>query len=362
VPVFNLPVLYNNPSRFSRFGQGWGPIPLTALLRDSWFDMNSSFAIGVASGLAAALLFLVVRTGSVFALLLDMFAPLPLLIAALGWGPRSALIGMAAGTLVITALIPGAAGLIFGLGIALPAWVMGVLLMMHRREGDRIIFMPIGICLLATALINALMALCMAMMIGGDIEGLIKAFAQIIEAISEAHPDVLAPLGLSKDDLSKLMAQTAPPVFAALGVFSSIALLWLAASLVAMSGRLIRPWPDLALTTMPASVLVLTALSAVMSVVFDGFGGLYARCVFLALISAYILEGTGVLLVITRGMSIRAPVLTLFGVLTLILPPLAGPVLLGLAVMGIIDRMVGIRQRALLKLPSVLPQPPEEAA
>jgi len=330
-------------------------------MRDSWLDMNSPFTIGVASGLAAALLFLVVRTGSAFALLLDMFAPLPLLIAALGWGPRSALIGMASGTLVITALVPGAAGLIFGLGIALPAWVMGVLVMMHRHENDHVIFMPIGICLLATALINALMALCMAMMIGGDVDGLIKAFAQIIEAINTSHPDVLAPLGLSKDDLAKLLSQTAPPVLAALGVFSSVALLWLAASLVQMSGRLIRPWPDLALTTMPSSVLALTGLSAILSVVFEGFGGLYARCVLLALLSAYILEGMGVVLVITRGMSIRKPVLTLFGVLTLILPPLAGPVLLGLAILGIVDRMTGIRMRALSKLTPSAPPPPVEA-
>ena len=324
--------------------------------------MNSPFTIGVASGLAAALLFLVVRTGSAFALLLDLFAPLPLLIAALGWGPRSALIGMASGTLVITALIPGAAGLIFGLGIALPAWIMGVVVMMHRREDDRILFMPLGICLLASALINALMALCMGMMIGGDMDGLVRAFAQIIEAINTSHPEVLAPLGLSKDDLAKLMAQTAPPVFAALGVFSSVALLWLAGSLVEMSGRLVRPWPDLALTTMPASVLALTGLSAILSVVFDGFGGLYARCVMLALLAAYILEGTGVVLVITRGMSIRKPVLTLFGVLTLILPPLAGPVLLGLAILGITDRMAGIRQRALSRMSPLPPQPPIEAA
>ena len=158
------------------------------------------------------------------------------------------------------------------------------------------------------------------------------------------------------------MSQTAPPVFAALGVFSSVALLWLAGSLVEMSGRLVRPWPDLALTIMPASVLALTGLSAILSVVFDGFGGLYARCVMLALLSAYVLEGMGVVLIITRGMSIRKPVLTLFGVLTLILPPLAGPVLLGLAILGIIDRMAGIRQRALSKMFPVSPQPPIEAA
>ena len=331
-------------------------------MRDSWLDMNSSIPIGVASGLAAALLFLVVRSGSVFALMLDMFAPLPLLIAALGWGPRCALVGMASGTLFVTALIPGAAGLVFGLGIALPAWVMGVLIMMHRREGDRILFMPIGICLLATALINALMALCMAMMIGGDMEGLTKAFGQIIDAISTAHPDLLAPIGLSKDDLAKLMSQSAPPVFAALGVFTSTGLLWLAGSLVEMSGRLTRPWPDLALTSMPASVLALTGLAAILSVLFDGFGGLYARCVLLALVSAYILEGLGVVLVITRGMSTRTPILTLFAVLTLILPPLAGPVLAGLALLGIIDRMAGIRQRALAALlPVSTPQPPQEA-
>jgi hypothetical protein len=73
------------------------------------------------------------------------------------------------------------------------------------------------------------------------------------------------------------------------------------------------------------------------------------------------LEGMGVVLIITRGMSIRTPVLTLFGVLTLVLPPLAGPVLLGLAILGIVDRMTGIRMRALSKLTPSAPPPPVEA-
>ena len=57
----------------------------------------------------------------------------------------------------------------------------------------------------------------------------------------------------------------------------------------------------------------------------------------------------------------RRLLLTLFAALTLVLPPLAGPVLVGLALLGIIDRMVGIRQRALSRLAPVSPEPPQEA-
>ena len=131
-------------------GIGWGAFSPNRRVRDS-STMNGILPIGLASGLAAALLFLVVRTGSMFALVLDILAPLPILIAALGWGPRAALIGTAVGTLTISAIVAGLAGLVFGLGIGLPAWLMGILLLSHRKQDGFILFLPVGISLLPCA-------------------------------------------------------------------------------------------------------------------------------------------------------------------------------------------------------------------
>src|SRR6266581_2478979 len=63
--------------------------------------------IGLAAGCASALMFASIISGALISLLLFYLAPLPLMVAALGWGPLSATIG---GIAAATGL-----GAIFGL-------------------------------------------------------------------------------------------------------------------------------------------------------------------------------------------------------------------------------------------------------
>src|SRR3978361_472516 len=88
--------------------------------------------IGIVAGSASALMFASVISGALISLLLLYLAPLPLMVAALGWGPLSAAIGG-------TAAAPGL-GIIFGLpyciaftvAVALPAWWLGHLGLLAR--------------------------------------------------------------------------------------------------------------------------------------------------------------------------------------------------------------------------------------
>src|SRR5258706_14703433 len=78
--------------------------------------------IAIAAGSASALMFASIISGALISLLLFYLAPLPLMVAALGWGPISATIG---GIVAATGL-----GAIFGLPhfiafpvtAPLPAW------------------------------------------------------------------------------------------------------------------------------------------------------------------------------------------------------------------------------------------------
>src|SRR5882757_8703760 len=88
--------------------------------------------IAVAAGAASALMFASIVSGALISLLLLYLAPLPLMVAALGWGPLSATIG---GIAAATGL-----GVIFGLPhciafavtVALPAWWLGHLVLLGR--------------------------------------------------------------------------------------------------------------------------------------------------------------------------------------------------------------------------------------
>src|SRR6202048_3528368 len=88
--------------------------------------------IAIAAGCASALMFASIVSGALISLLLFYLAPLPLMVAALGWGPLSASIG---GIAAATGL-----GAIFGLPyciavavtVALPAWWLGHLALLGR--------------------------------------------------------------------------------------------------------------------------------------------------------------------------------------------------------------------------------------
>src|ERR1700748_3358061 len=49
--------------------------------------------IGIAAGCASALMFASIASGALISLLLFYLAPLPLMVAAIGWGPLAAAIG-----------------------------------------------------------------------------------------------------------------------------------------------------------------------------------------------------------------------------------------------------------------------------
>src|SRR5260221_7178631 len=94
--------------------------------------------IAIAAGSASALMFASIISGALISLVLFYLAPLPRMVAALGWGPLSATIG---GIAAATGL-----GAIFGLPycmafvamVALPAWWLGHLALLGRPIGSAV--------------------------------------------------------------------------------------------------------------------------------------------------------------------------------------------------------------------------------
>src|SRR3954471_4086370 len=94
--------------------------------------MITSLLIALAAGCASALMFASIISGALISLLLFYLAPLPLMVAALGWGPTGAAIGgIAAGT-GLGAIFGFPYMLAFVLTVALPAWWLGHLALLGR--------------------------------------------------------------------------------------------------------------------------------------------------------------------------------------------------------------------------------------
>src|SRR5262249_4975450 len=94
--------------------------------------MNATFFMALAAGLTSALMFASVISGALFSLLLCYLAPLPLLVAGLGWGPFCAALGGVLASAALAALLGLSHGFAFALVVALPAWWLGHLVLLGR--------------------------------------------------------------------------------------------------------------------------------------------------------------------------------------------------------------------------------------
>src|ERR1700710_1427565 len=94
--------------------------------------MVQAILIGVSAGAATALLFASVASGSALSVPLFYLAPLPILIAALGWSHWAALIAAVVASAGLAAVFGGLFFLAFLVGVGLPAWWLGYLALLAR--------------------------------------------------------------------------------------------------------------------------------------------------------------------------------------------------------------------------------------
>src|SRR5712671_5672135 len=88
--------------------------------------------IAIAAGSASALMFASIISGALISLLLFYLAPLPLMVAALGWGPLGATIGGIVPAIGLGAIFGLPYCIAFAVTVALPAWWLGHLALLGR--------------------------------------------------------------------------------------------------------------------------------------------------------------------------------------------------------------------------------------
>src|SRR3982750_2156951 len=88
--------------------------------------------IALAAGAASALMFASIISGALVSVLLFYLAPLPLMVAALGWGPLCATFGGIAAASVIGTILGLPLCIAFAVAVGLPAWWLGHLALLGR--------------------------------------------------------------------------------------------------------------------------------------------------------------------------------------------------------------------------------------
>jgi hypothetical protein len=266
--------------------------------------------VGLGAGAAAALLFASVVSGSLAAVFLFYLAPLPIMIAALGWSH-----------------IPV---------IAFGAWWLGYLALLARPAvnggGGALEWYPVGRLVLWAAVLGTLIVAAAVPNFGTDQESLQAALRKTYERI------------LRDQALIDVLVVAVPPAAAVFSTVTNVFNLWLAARAVKISGRLKRPWPDLAALTLPPSSSALLAAAIAGSFLPD-LAGVLAGLLAASLLMAFAILGFAVLHAITRGMRARIVMLTALYAAAIVL----GWPVLAMAVLGLAEILLNIRSRVARK-------------
>ncbi|MDH6262452.1 DUF2232 domain-containing protein [Bradyrhizobium sp. BR13661] len=308
--------------------------------------------IALIAGAASALMFASIVSGALISLVLFYLAPLPLMVAAIGWGPLYASLGGIFAAIGLGAIFGLPYCIAFAVTVALPAWWLGHLVLLGRHvasvtpaaaiatpaEPD-IEWYPVGRILLWIAGFAMLTTFAALLTLGSDAETITSTLKRGLMRILRATDPQASG---EADQFIDALIRIAPAAAAIVSMMTLTLNLWLSAKVTATSGRLRRPWPDLKTAELPAMTLAVLCIA----VAFCFTGGLFAivaQIATAALMMAYALTGFAVLHTLTLALKSRTFWLgSTYAVVVVFGWPVIAMVILGLA-----DAVFGFRERFL---------------
>jgi hypothetical protein len=303
-------------------------------------------SIGLGAGAAAALLFASVRSGVILSILLFYLAPLPILIAALGWSHVAGLVAAASASLALAATFGWPLFFAFLAGVGLPAWWLGYLALLARPAADGAYeWYPIGRLVVWSALLGALVVIVAIPVFGTDetsFNAALRAgFERLIRIQSSTPSDGGDTVGgVDTSRLVDFLVTINPTTAAVLATITNVVNIWLAARVVAFSGRLRRPWPAISSMQFPFGAAALLPAALVISLI-GGLVGIAATVLAASLMTAFGILGFAALHAVTRGTTSRPLVLSGAYAATL----LFGWPLIVMSLFGVAETLFGIRAR-----------------
>ena len=305
--------------------------------------------IGVSAGAATALLFASVASGSALSVPLFYLAPLPILIAAMGWSHWAALIAAIVAAAGLAAVFGGLFFIAFLIGIGLPAWWLGYLALLARPAATPggLEWYPVGHLVFWAAIIGAAIVIAGIVTLGSDLDSFRASLRSGLERMLNLQPrrppspaDAAPPLS-EPSRLIDILIAVLPPAAAVLATITNVVNLWLAERIVTVSGRLRRPPSNLSAMQFPVYAPAIAAVAVAASFL-PGIVGVSAGVLAFSLLMAYAILGFAVLHMITRGMGSRP--FALGGVYAAVIV-FGWPVLV-MSLLGLADTAFDFRGRA----------------
>jgi len=311
--------------------------------------MRTLLPISLCAGLASALFFGSLATGSLLALALYFIAPFPLFFAGLGWGHKAASL---AGTIALVALFflasPQIAVYYLSI-IALPATVLSYFALMSREDDTKttnstVEWYPLGRLVVIAALFSAGFSVLLLSVMGGDLQEMYKNFGKAIAYIYSTSDGFQQLKNADPEKAQALIdfsVRFAPTASSAIVLLTTLANMFAAQKILSMNGKAIRDQVDVGSLAYPQTYLI--SFAAGLCLTFLGglpgfFGGAYAAVG----IMAYAIIGFIVIHKITAGQTLRPLMLGLAYVLTVVFTWLGLLVMMGI---GLLDAFFNLREK-----------------
>jgi Predicted membrane protein (DUF2232) len=282
--------------------------------------MQSRFFIATAAGIVSGLLFMAATRGHVVSLMgLVFLTPLPISIVGFSWGWILSAIAAATafGFLTLTGSL--IAGLFHLLLFGLPATGAVYLLLLNRGSvtisgREDVEWYPVGHVLFWIALGSGGVALAALMSVGSSTADLQAHVTKVVESMLLADMPWFDNKKMGPDGKQKfiqLLTTSFSGAIAMTWMWITIFNLWIGAKVARASGLLLRPWPNVSLTALPAWAGFAVAASMGLSFL-DDYPGHIASGFASGIFLAFILVGLAIIHNITWKSPIRPALL--FGV------------------------------------------------
>jgi Predicted membrane protein (DUF2232) len=317
--------------------------------------MKPSLFIGLAGGLASAVLFASATAGHPsLRLVLFFLAPLPAFLAGLGWGTVAAAVSAVSASAACAVILGPRSGGVLMLSQGLPIVLLCYLAQLSRAGGaaagtsapDRssIEWYPVGRLIAVAVAIAGLLAFLTTLLMGDSVEEMRKVLRELLDKVFLQQLPVFQDRAFSEAEkvaLTEIMLYAFPAASSLSWLAGLLLNFYLAGRITLASGRLPRPWPDLAAITYPRGFAIGLGLSLASTVSLQGFPALLASGFAGAFFLAYLLLGLAIAHYITRGLKGRPIILWALYIGLLFLNTWAG---LALALLGALEPILPFRR------------------
>jgi hypothetical protein len=301
------------------------------------------FLLAIAAGIISAVVFASATTGAMLLrVILFLLTPLSLYLAGLGLGVVASAIAAITATAGVLLIAGPLTAEVYAISTAVPAVICTRLALLSRGPETEREWYPLGRIVVIAALFAGLFAMLALILMGGDIDALTKMLRGAVEAFVKSElshiPGAPAIGSQEIDEITRSTLSTLPWALGLLAMATTILNLWLAGRITLASGRLVRPWPDLAQFKMPAGAtfVLLVAIGLTFT---GGITGLFAASFAAPFTLAFALVGLGLVHVLTRGSPWRTFILTALYSGAVLVPHIG----LLLALAGLAETVFGYR-------------------